>query len=156
MRDTIDDHTRDLAETLGVAYEDFIEVFGIGWRVSDTEPMHDFDADPSGGEGYPVTPWMIAGAPPQLMIRVFRGHVFVARPEGTWPGHALVFHPADQVDVDTHRGLEPAAALVREMLAKRRRTFQYCRYCWRHTAPENRVSPGCCHGCGTAVHGIVY
>jgi len=79
-----DDRTADLAAVLGMPDEEFARIFGAGRRESDGPVWHDFDSDPSGGLEAEVTPWFIAGDPPQLMARVFYHGVLLAIPEGSW------------------------------------------------------------------------
>jgi len=58
----------ELATQMMLATDEFIELFGTGWRQS-APPPHDYDADPSGGLPGLFEPWYVAGEPPQLMLR---------------------------------------------------------------------------------------
>lgn len=152
------DHTDDLAETLGLPAARFARVFGAGWQPAPGEAPHDFDSDPSGGSGADVTPWYVAGHPPQLMARVFGHGLFLAIPEGSWAAgtHDLVYWPAHQAYVPAPEVETPAVEqLVRGLLRRRRSGFRYCRYCRRVTPSELRVGDSCM-GCAGAWEGIVY
>lgn len=150
--------TAELAERLEMPLLEFAELFGAGWVENEGPVRHDYDSDPSGGDGMPVTPWMIAGEPPQLMIRVFHHGVFVAEPEGQWRhgSHGLEYHPGMQRylarDDFATRGQETVA----EMLKRRQRTFRYCRFCRHPTPPELRFEKEVCMGCATEWYGVVY
>ena len=105
---------------------------------------HDYDSDPSGGCGLPVTPWMIAGEPPQLMIRVFDHGVFVAEPEGQWQGtRGLEYHPGMQRYLARDEFAARGQETVAEMLKRRLRTLRYCRFCRHPTPPELRSRRTC-------------
>ena len=160
---TANDHqpsetTDALAAVLGIEVGAFADVFGAGWLEESGPVAHDFDADPSGGGGYPVTPWHIAGNPPQLMLRVFPHGVFVARPEGVWRHgtHGLGYEPSQQEYVAGQEVLTRGPDVVRRLLSARRRTFRYCRYCYDRVPPERRIDDDLCMGCATAWHGVVY
>lgn len=154
----------DLAARLGWEPRDLADVIGAGWRLSGHAPAHDFDADPSGGLDpddlvpLDVTPWHVAGDPPQLMVRVFAHGVFLARPEGVWTGgtHGLEHQPGLPVYVPVDELADRGAEVVREIVAARRRSFRWCRYCRRPQAPETRMEPDVCHGCASAWHGVVF
>lgn len=152
------DRTAELAATLGVPVEEFAAAFGARWRVSLSPPDHDFDADPSGGLGFPVTPWHLGGDPVQLMVRVFSHGLYVARPEGRWAAgtHDLVHDPHDQEYVAAGEiGSDHTEEVVRRILRRRRTTFRYCRYCLEPHGPEYRVGDTCM-ACATAWQGMVY
>lgn len=152
-----EDLSEDLARTLGMEVLDFIELFGAGWIENAGPVWHDFDSDPSGGEGYEVTPWMIAGEPPQLMIRVFDHGVFIAEPEGEWRGsHDLTYRPGMQRYLGREEFSTRAVAATAEMLRRRRRTFRYCRHCRSLTPPELRADKDLCMGCESSWFGVVY
>jgi hypothetical protein len=134
-----------LAERLDLPLEEWLELFGLGWVEQDDEPWHDYDADPSGGLGFPATPWHTKGDPMQLMVQVFPHGVFIARPEGSWGGdHRLTFHASvDQEYVARDELHEKAPELIARLLTARRRRFRWCPGCWRHTPPERMTSPTC-------------
>lgn len=142
------DDTERLATRLGLPPLEFADVFGAHWHENPGPVHHDYDSDPSGGEGWPVTPWHVSGEPPQLMCRVFEGRLFLARPEGVWSGgtHGLVHQPRDEVHLHVEQ-LDEARVVVRRLLAARRRSFRYCRYCRRPTPPELRLAEDVCMGC---------
>ena len=152
----VHDETADLARKLGMPVDAFAEIFGAEWRLNDAEPDHDFDADPSGGMGMDVTPWMLAGDPPQLMIRVFDHGVFVAAPEGRWSGHRLEYQPATQEYVRLDHLVDRGPDVVAGMLRSRRRQFSYCRYCRQHTPVELRDFKDVCMACASRWHGVVH
>lgn len=143
MTSPVVDDTQQLADRLGVPLETWLEIFGNGWFESADEPWHDFDSDPNGGGGFPATPWHIKSDPPQLMVRVFNGHLFIARPEGVWSGHRLTFQPADQCDIPVWELLETGPSAVARLLKARRRRFRWCPVCWQHTPPEQIMGPEC-------------
>jgi hypothetical protein len=152
-----EDATEQLAARLGLEVMAFVDVFGAEWRLEQAEPWHDYDADPSGGLGFPATPWHVAGTPPQVMARVFDHGVFVARPHGVWEGgaHTLVYRPDRQGYAAVH-DLDAARDLVRAAVTSRRRSFTYCRYCRVSTPPELRLGPDTCMGCASRWEGVVY
>ncbi|MBM9459497.1 hypothetical protein JK386_06250 [Nocardioides sp. zg-536] len=149
------DLTGELAAIIGLEIEEFAELFGAGWRVEEPGPWHDYDADPSGGEGCPATPWHVAGDPAQLMIRVFAHGVFLASPHGRSIDHRVAYRPERQQYVAAYE-LEQAREVVKRLHTSRRRTFRYCRYCRVHTAPEGRFDHDVCYGCATTWFGIIY
>lgn len=151
------DHTGELAKTLGLSDLAFADLFGANWRAAPGPQWHDYDSDPSGGEGIPATPWMLAGDPPHLMVRVFHHGVFLAVPEGDWSGgsHGLIYRPGEERYL-SKREFEHATAHVAQMLCIRREEFRYCRYCREHTPPELRRQDDVCMGCATAWRGLVY
>lgn len=151
------DHTVELAEQLGIDLDRFLEIFGADWRESPEPPSHDYDADPTGGEGFPVTPWHIAGEPPQLMIRVFDHGVFPSRPQGFWAGgtHDLRYQPSDHIYVARHEIDREGLDTVRRLLRSRRSAFRYCAHCRGITTPEARLDD-LCFGCASAWRGVVY
>ncbi|GAA2147107.1 hypothetical protein GCM10009844_24000 [Nocardioides koreensis] len=152
------DRTGELAEILGMPARDFAELFGAGWTENDGPVWHDYDSDPSGGGGLPVTPWMIAGDPPQLMIRVFHHGVFLAQPEGEWRhgSHGLEYRPGLQRYLPSDEFGTRGPEMIGELLRRRRRTFRYCRFCRGLTPPELRIDKDVCMGCGTEWYGVVY
>lgn len=142
----VESASAELAEIQGVEVEEFQEMFGGRWVLNLGPIWHDYDADPSGGEGYPVTPWHIQGDPPQLMIRVFQHGVFLARPEGTWMQgmHILEYSARDEAYLARHEmSPDRAAALVGPILRRRRRTFRWCPICRGHTPPELSMNETC-------------
>lgn len=149
--------TSQLADTLAMPVTRFIEIFGAPWVENWATPWHDFDSDPSGGLGGEVTPWHIAGDPPQLMVRVFHHGVFIAAPHGVWSGVAeLEYQPRDQVYVGADDLPTRGTEVVKSLLTSRRRSFRYCRYCLRSTPPEERVADDTCNGCASRHEGIVF
>lgn len=144
------DRTPVLADRLGVPVDVFSDLFGGRWVVAGGPVGHDFDADPSGGEGHPVTPWHVTGRPVQLMIRVFGGHCFLARPEGRWAGGTLdlVWDPRDEVHLGYDDVTRPAIvrAVVAELVRSRRRRLRWCGRCREQHGPETMLGP-VCHGC---------
>lgn len=152
------DRTHELADTLGMSALEFAELFGAGWAENEAEPWHDFDGDPSGGGGMPATPWMIAGTPPQLMIRVFHHGVFLAEPAGEWRQgtHGLEYQPRRQQYLARQELDSRGRASVDELLRHRRRSFSHCRFCRERTSPELRVEKDVCMGCAAVWLGVVY
>ena len=155
---TDEDQSPELAARLGMSVDDFVAVFGAGWTEVEGTPWHDFDADPSGGLEADVTPWMISGRPPQLMIRVFDSWVHVARPVGTWSGPGeLRYHAADRISFDRWQLDDPRTSrAIKDLERRRRREFRYCAYCREAKAPEERMAPTLCYGCASTWHGVVY
>jgi hypothetical protein len=138
------DRTHELAERLGVGAEEFEAHFGGCWELVEGPVAHDFDADPSGGGGYDVTPWHVQGGPRQLMIRVFDHGVFLARPHAAYNGAVPAgYDPVDQVYVGRHEIDERAAAVVRGLITRRRRSFRWCACCRRVNAPEDMYGDRC-------------
>ncbi|QVT81448.1 hypothetical protein ENKNEFLB_03858 [Nocardioides aquaticus] len=154
----------ELAARLGWETRDLADVIGAGWRRSEATPDHDFDLDPSGGLDpddllpLDVTPWHVAGDPAQLMARVFAHGVFLASPEGVWAGgtHGLEHRPGPPVYVPAHELSDRGPEVVRGIVAGRRRSFRWCRYCRSPQAPETRWEPDVCHGCASSWLGVVY
>lgn len=149
--------TARLAAILALAETDFVEIFGAAWGEDPNVAPHDYDLDPSGGLEADATPWHIAGQPAQLMIRVFEHGVFVATPHGVWSGPAaMAYEPRRQEYIGREDLTVTGAAIVRKLLTSRRRSFQYCRYCFASTPPESRFSDNTCHGCASLHQGVVY
>jgi hypothetical protein len=149
--------TETLAHVLGLPVDEFVEVFGAGWK-SAPEQGHDFDADPS-GIGNLFGPWFVAGDPFQLMLRPMDGGAELAVPVGRWAGaHTLMWQAENRRFVPGFGDALLATALpvVTDVLRRRRGTFRYCRYCRRLTPPEERLEPDVCYGCGTAWRGVIY
>jgi len=155
---TDEDRSPDLAARLGMPTDEFVHLFGAGWTEIGSPPAHDFDADPSGGLEGDVTPWMISGRPPQLMIRVFDYWVHLARPVGSWDGPGcLEYRPADLVSIDRNDFDGPSMQnMIRYLEQRRRKQFRYCGMCREIKAPEERMAPTLCYGCATAWEGVVY
>ncbi|WP_435771420.1 hypothetical protein [Nocardioides sp. SYSU DS0651] len=151
------DESEHLADVLGISTAEFVELFGAMWRRSPTEPWHDYDSDPSGGEDCLTTPWHIAGDPVQLMLRVFHHGVFIGLPTAVRRGvHELDYHAREQQYLRVDELEQLAPAVVKRVLTARRRSFRYCRYCREATAPEHRFSDDTCQGCASTWHGVVY
>ncbi|WP_299053771.1 hypothetical protein [uncultured Nocardioides sp.] len=152
------DRTPALAERLGVDVDWFLELFGGPWYDAGSPALHDFDGDPSGGDGYPVTPWHVTGRPVQLMVRVFTGHCFLARPEGRWAGgtHDLVWEEHDQVHLtyDDLRREEIVRPVVAGLVSSRRRRLRWCERCREQQGPETMLG-ALCHGCAQGT-GVVF
>lgn len=147
-----------LAAILGLPTDEFVHVLGGTWVESREPPGHDFDADISGGLGLDVTPWHIAGEPPQLMIRVFHHGAFMASPQGSWsagPG-MLTYHPSNETYVGAPELLTRGVDVVKRLLNGRRRSFRYCRYCLNSYPPEERLTADTCYGCATHFEGVIY
>ncbi|QIX27267.1 hypothetical protein ncot_12150 [Nocardioides sp. JQ2195] len=142
------DRSEELADRIGLPIDVWDELFGRGWRLNDSEPWHDYDSDPSGGEGHPVTPWHLKGDPPQLMLRVFHHGIFIARPAGLRRDDGRVeFHESAQEYVAFEQLAHQGPEIVKWMLTSRRRQFRWCPQCWTHTPPEEWAADRCvrCH-----------
>ena len=154
------DEDSELASALGMALEDFAEVFGTGYRK--VLRFHDYDADPTGGmgdggEGALFGPWYVAGEPAQIMMRVTHQHLQIAAPAGVWHGQMLVWDPHDTTAFPVRRWSRPQVReAIARILAYRRDSFTWCRYCHRLTGPEGRYQPDVCSGCATRHMGILY
>lgn len=158
-----DSRLEHILEVTGLERERFIEVFGAHWCDDDaTEYAWNADEDPDGEFiGWPATPWYHGGRPVQLMLRAFGHGVFVAEPEGFWSDHELRYRPGRQLylSVLALRG-EPmqgdrTVADVQRLVARRRRSFRRCRYCWNLTPPEKRIGDTCM-GCAESYQGVVF
>lgn len=150
MESSESDRSAELAEKVGLAIDAWDELFGRGWRLNEAAPWHDYDSDPSGGEGWSVTPWHVKADPPQLMLRVFRHGVFIARPEGHRHSDGRVdFQASAQEYVAAEHLAEQGPEIVKWMLTSRRRQFRWCPVCWRHTPPEEWQA-GICVPCNDA------
>ena len=152
------DRGDELAETLGVPVLEFAELFGADWIENEGPVSHDYDSDPSGGEGWDVTPWMISGAPPQLMIRVFAHGVFLAVPAAAWRdiGHGLEYRAGRPQYLSVADLSTDGPSLVAKLLRRRRSSFRYCCFCRRSTPPETRFADDVCMACATGWYGVVY
>lgn len=144
----VHDESEVLADRIGIPLAVWEAMFGRWWVTNDAEPWHDFDGDPSGGSGFPPTPWHVRGHVPQLMLRVFEHGVFIGRPEGIVrdrPGEArtVEYQPAHQEYVAAHELEAKAPEIVKWMLVTRRRQFRWCADCWEHTAPELMAGAVC-------------
>lgn len=152
--------TDELASALGWEPKAFADVFGGAWRLAESTPVfHDYDADPSGGGGLPRGSWHVLGSTPQLMLRVSPWNgVFLARPEGFWAHgtFGLEYRAVDENYLSHDRLETEAAGVVRRLVAARRRTFRYCRYCVEQVPPELRAEADVCMGCASAWLGVVY
>ena len=145
----------ELADQLGLDVTTFVETFGAGW--SEAEVMHDFDADPSGGWESPFGPWYVAGRPAQLMLRVSHETIELAVPQGEWYGVAsLTLRPRHVVSLTRPFGSAACEAVVEDLLAVRRSSLSFCRYCRSLTPPEGRQAPDVCMGCASQWLGVVY
>lgn len=151
----VHDHTTDLAAVLGLRWEEFVDLFGGGWRVNGAPIAHDVDSDPSGGWDAPTTPWVIAGSPPQLMLRVFYWGVFAAVPRGRGGIGECIYEPGDMVRFHQPFDLGTATE-VRRLVTRRRRAIRSCALCWSYVGPEDRFDDRLCHSCASARYGVVY
>lgn len=156
MQPVVPDCTEELASVLGIPISDFARIFGVDWSESPEAPLHDYDADPSGGIEGPVTPWHLAGEPVQLMIRVFPHGVFLAIPDSDWARETGDrYCPTHQQHVPVHEiDTHATAVLVADLLWRRRSTFRYCDYCRVAKAPEQRYDDrACCLMCAARWEG---
>ena len=155
---TDEDRSPELAARLGMSTDEFVHLFGAGWTEIHSLPSHDFDADPSGGLEGDVTPWMISGRPPQLMIRVFDYWVHLARPVGSWDGPGgLEYRPAGLVSISRPDFEDPHLHdTIKDLEQRRRKEFRYCGMCREAKAPEERMTATLCYGCASAWEGVVY
>jgi hypothetical protein len=148
----------ELAARVMLATDEFIELFGTGWRRSAPHD-YDYDADPSGGLSGPSEPWYVAGEPPQLMLRPHSDALDLAIPHGRWTRgtHGLAYEPDSQRTIWLRDWNSTVVSdVVAYLLKRRRRTFRYCRYCKRQTPPELRAEIDVCMGCAGSVLGVVY
>jgi hypothetical protein len=146
-----------LAASFGASVQDFVEVFGGGWRRLD-DGFHDFDADPTGGEESWAGPWHVSGEPPQLMLRLVDDRSYeLALVRGQWLGHRLVLRPHEEQFMrleDWRTG--PVAIVIEALLKRRRRSFRYCRCCRSLTPPEFLFDKDACMGCAVTYFGVVF
>jgi hypothetical protein len=148
----------ELAARVMLATDEFIELFGTGWRRSAPHD-YDYDADPSGGLSGLSEPWYVAGEPPQLMLRPHSDALDLAIPHGRWTRgtHGLAYEPDSQRTIWLRDWNSTVVSdVVAYLLKRRRRTFRYCRYCKRQTPPELRAEIDVCMGCAGSVLGVVY
>lgn len=150
--DEVEDRTPELADTLGLGVEEFVDFFGGCWeRVRGPVP-HDFDSDPSGGMGFEPTPWHVQGEPWQLMIRVFDHGVFLASPRPQYDGAVPAgLFPSGQTYVSRWDFQERAQDAVRDIVLRRRRSFRWCTCCRQVNAPEDMYGDRCGQ-CATVVN----
>jgi hypothetical protein len=149
--------TEMLAEGLDLTVEQFVEVFGSGWRPLPDQGNY-LDSDPEGW-GNLFDPWYVAGEPFQLTLRPHPGWMELGVPVGKWAGaHGLYWESHDRRDVHGTgpEVLERAQPVVGELLKRRRSKFRYCRYCFSLVPPEERLEPTVCYGCGTTWRGVIY
>ncbi|HKG49574.1 MAG TPA: hypothetical protein VKB14_03990 [Actinomycetales bacterium] len=149
----------ELAAWFGVDLQQFIEVFGCGWRALDDEP-HDWDADPTGGEEALFGPWYLSGEPPQLMFRRLDDDAYeLAPPKGVWAGgtHGLTYRAVDRRSLP-RRDFARAHPdrVIKDILRRRRSQFRYCRYCRALTPPELLTGAAECMSCAATYHGVVF
>ena len=147
------------AQHLGVTFEEFIEVFGLGWQEVAVPPHFlldpmDFDGLVDDDHGT----WHITGEPPQLMMRVAGRGIEVAVPRGEWRSpNALVLVPVNIAALADTCVLDASTPhVLNELLRKRRSTFRYCRYCRSLTPPEMREARNVCYPCAEMLHPRVY
>ncbi len=151
------DRTRELALRMGMSALELAELFGVGWVENVVPVDHAVETDPYDGADFPLTPWMIAGEPPQLMMRVLDHGVFLAEPRGRWLGvHPLEYEPSRRQFVSYHELATQGRTVASELVRRRRRRFRYCRFCRRSTPPELRDFPDTCMGCAEAWLGLVH
>lgn len=140
-----------LAQRLGMQLDEFVELFGAGWR--EAEPFrHQLLSGDDWGE------WYVAADPPQIMLALTADdRVRLARPRGVWQGVAeLSLQPVDERTVP--RGLEATdevRSIVADLLRRRRSTFRYCRYC-RDLTPPEYWEEGACMSCSERWLGVVH
>lgn len=146
------DTTQELADRVGLPIEEFLEVFGGGWRLREAAGWSE---RPDAGE-----PWHLAGEPPQLALRAsYDGAVELGMPDGEWEGTCglgWVVHDRQVIHADPLDLPEQAAPVVARLLKRRRSRFRYCRYCRTLMAPEHRFGDGLCQGCAGRWLGVVY
>ena len=142
--DEVEDRTPELATTLGLEVEEFIDHFGGCWELVGGPVQHDFDSDPSGGMGFEPTPWHVQGEPWQLMIRVFDHGVFLATPRPQYDGAVPAGpFPSGQTYVARRDFESRASDVVRDIVLRRRRSFRWCTCCRQVNAPEYMYGDRC-------------
>ncbi len=137
-----------LAAAGGFSDDEFTELLGVGWRHVETRA----EAELFGGQLY------LWGDPVQLAAEVDgTGRLRVGLPSGSWSGPGgLEYGIVDAVPVDSGIAQSMVESFVRDLLRRRRRSFSWCRYCGDPLAPEDRLRPDVCYGCGTTVLETVY
>lgn len=145
------DTTQELADRVSMPIEEFLEVFGGGWRLREATGWSERE---DAGE-----PWHLAGEPPQLALRASYDGVELGMPAGEWEGACgLGWTVQDQqlIHADALDLPEQAAPIVARLLKRRRSGFRYCRYCREIMAPERSFGDGLCQGCAGRWLGVVY
>ncbi|GAA4816930.1 hypothetical protein ACFQ0K_08460 [Nocardioides caeni] len=139
-----------LALAGGFEPREFVELFGAGWvewEDTHTDAVRFHDG------------LFLWGTPAQLAATTDAGPggLAVGVPCGMWSGPAhLGYELTDPTPVSRDLTDEEIRAVVKPLLARRRRSFTWCRYCGDRLAPEHRFEPTVCYGCATEWFGIVY
>lgn len=140
-----------LALAGGFEPREFVELLGAGWISSKRDHPGDafnFDDD-----------LFLWGSPAQLgaTTDLLESRLEIGVPRATWSGPAQVgYELADRTSVSRELSDDEIRAIVGPLLARRRRSFTWCRYCGERIAPEDRFEPNVCRGCATEWFGIVY
>ncbi len=123
------DWTAELAERFAIPLVDFLDVVGGGWSPVDIDPADAHDID-----------WFVSGDPVQVMLGVGGDEVVITTPQVTWaPPRVTPANPGDRRDLSDPGLRAWLHRATREAAARRRRSFAYCAYCRRLTAPEHLV-----------------
>jgi hypothetical protein len=140
-----------LAQAGGFEPREFVELFGAGWM--EWEHAH------SPGEFRLDDHLFLWGSPAQLgaTVNVTERRLQVGTPRATWSGPAhLGYELSETKTISRDLSDEEVRAIVAPLLARRRRSFTWCRYCGGRLAPERRFEPTVCYGCATTWLSIVY
>ena len=126
------DGTPDLARALRLDLAEAVRTLGAGWQALGTQEQDDDEVA-----------WFVAGEPAQVMVGVGREYVRVSCPREAVGRRPWVRtgppEPDALVGMRTwwdHRLVGWLVGAVAEAQRRRRRSFVYCHYCRKLTAPE--------------------
>ena len=140
-----------LAQAGGFETREFVELFGAGW--AEWEHAH------GGGEVRLEDHLFLWGSPAQLgaTVNITERRLHVGTPQAKWSGSAhLGYELSEPITMSRDLSDEEIRAIVVPLLARRRRSFTWCRYCGDRLAPEHRLEPTVCYRCATEWLGVVY
>lgn len=148
--DQVTEAFAEIGDAWGWSARDVVDVIGGGWQPYAVEPA---------GSEFDLARWYVAGRPVQLMLGLDGDRVVLAVPEGRWSGASTLRYapaPSHFVVLEARELRDKAPEIVRTLLARRRRSFRWCRYCRRVTAPEELMDADQCMRCASAWDGVVY
>ncbi len=142
-----------LAESVGLAVEEFVELFGMTWSPAPEQP-HDYDGDPT-GLGNIFGPWYVLGEPVQVMARpdAHGAGIELGRVRGYWAGGEML----QSVDRRTFSPSQIGSAVsyLKDVVRRRRADLRYCRYCLTQFGPEGGEHD-VCWGCQGGWKGVTF
>lgn len=132
---------QELAELIGVRYDDVVRAVGTGWRrVRDDEAG---------------VVWFVSGVPAQVAVGVGAGSITVAPIAAAHDVTTAWDHGRSFSRDDVLCSPEWVAQATDKVARARRRTFRWCPTCREARAPEDFAGyRGVCRDCGVRHHGL--